>query len=182
MRGGREGLGRRSRSAKARSRMRLELRRVPRALWGLRPGVAVRLGTAVVPNGFELEVPMVTRGIEGRCIVRATGMPQTVVTARSQGICAGDEPALIDPTAASNPHDVSCPTGDGEARCRGVVPRAKNSMTIMRPPQHGHGVGQMRGALSTGAVGSGFGPAFGTARSSRAVVIASLRLPLASKP
>ena len=29
-------------------------------------------------------------------------------------------------------------------RCFGSQPRAKVSMMIMRPPQHGHGVGKMR--------------------------------------
>jgi hypothetical protein len=33
-------------------------------------------------------------------------------------------------------------------RCVGVVPCTKNSMTIMRLPQHEHGAGQMRGPVS----------------------------------
>jgi hypothetical protein len=44
-------------------------------------------------------------------------------------------------------HDVSilmtAPAGD--ARCRGIVPRSKISITIMRPPQRGHGHGSALG-------------------------------------
>ena len=37
-------------------------------------------------------------------------------------------------------HDVSIPMMVTEGcRYRGCIPRSKNSMTIMRPPQHGHG-------------------------------------------
>jgi hypothetical protein len=35
--------------------------------------------------------------------------------------------------------------GAGVGRCLGWQPRAKVSMMIMRPPQHGHGFGSTRG-------------------------------------
>src|SRR6266498_3826189 len=49
-------------------------------------------------------------------------------------------------------HDVSIliAAGAGVGRCFGSQPRAKVSMMIMRPPQHGHGRDSTRGS-STGA-------------------------------
>lgn len=84
---------------------------------------------------------------------------------------------------AQGAHDVSILIGSGDARCLGMVPRAKTSMTNMRAPQHGHGVGQMRGPVSSICVfGSVTGSDFGTASNSRARAIAAARLPLASRP
>lgn len=62
---------------------------------------------------------------------------------------AGDGPAQRDQTAARHPHNVSILIGDGDAWCLGVVPRAKNPITIMRAPQQGHGVDQTRGPVSS---------------------------------
>ena len=48
-------------------------------------------------------------------------------------------------------------------------------MTCMRPPQHGHGVGNTRGSSAAALAGSGLGA---TASSSRALAMLSVRLPL----
>src|ERR1035437_3664522 len=72
--------------------------------------------------------------------------------------------------------------GGGEGRCLGSHPRAKVSMTIVRPPQHGHGRGSMRGSSIAALGGSGCFVGAGTASSSRARAIFSDRLPLASSP
>src|SRR5258708_4519300 len=67
-------------------------------------------------------------------------------------------------------HDVSIliAAGAGGGRCFGSQPRSKVSMTIMRPPQHGHGRGSTRGS-SIAALGvSGSFAGGGTASSSRA--------------
>jgi hypothetical protein len=44
-------------------------------------------------------------------------------------------------------HDVSIlmTMAAGDGLCLGAWPRAKTSMTIMRPPQQGHGRGSTRG-------------------------------------
>ena len=47
--------------------------------------------------------------------------------------------------AGSLGHDVSILPGAG--RHLGSQPRANVSMTIMRPPQHGHGDGRTRGGI-----------------------------------
>ena len=51
-------------------------------------------------------------------------------------------------------HDVSIQAGAlAGAAYRGMAPRAKTSMTIMRPPQQGHGRGKTRGASGFGVLG-----------------------------
>src|ERR1700731_3962337 len=51
-------------------------------------------------------------------------------------------------------HDVSIPIGAVVGRCLGSQPGAKVSMTIMRPPQHGHGCGSTRGSSIAALGGS----------------------------
>jgi len=51
----------------------------------------------------------------------------------------------------------------GEGRCLGSHPRTKVSMTIMRPPQHGHGCGRTRGWSSAASGVSGCFAGAGTA-------------------
>jgi hypothetical protein len=78
-------------------------------------------------------------------------------------------------------HDVSILLGVG--RHFGSQPRAKTSITIMRAPQCGHGLGSTRGAsgvLSGCFCGSAAGGA--TPRSARAVAMLSARLALARSP
>ena len=64
---------------------------------------------------------------------------------------AGADPAAIAASIAvwkrrDRRHDVSIQTGAlAGAAYRGMAPRAKTSMTIMRPPQQGHGRGKTRG-------------------------------------
>jgi hypothetical protein len=81
-------------------------------------------------------------------------------------------------------HDVSIliAAGGGEGRCLGSQPRAKVSMTIMRPPQHGHGCGRTRGWSSVASGVSGCFAGAGTASSSRAWAMFLARLLLASSP
>ena len=66
--------------------------------------------------------------------------------------------------------------GTGVGRCFGSQPRAKVSMMIMRPPQHGHGCGSTRGS-SIAALGvSGSFGRDGTASSLRACAMFAARL------
>jgi hypothetical protein len=53
-------------------------------------------------------------------------------------------------------HEVSIliAAGGGEGRCLGSHPRAKVSMTIMRPPQHGQRCGSTRGSSIAALGGS----------------------------
>jgi hypothetical protein len=54
-------------------------------------------------------------------------------------------------------HDVSILiAAGGVGRCLGSQPRAKVSMMIVRPPQHGHGRGSTRGSSIAALGGSGF--------------------------
>lgn len=62
-------------------------------------------------------------------------------------------------------------------RCRGVAPRAKTSMMIMRPPQHGQA-----GLLGSAAAAVGLPSGFATASSSRARAMLSAHALLANKP
>src|SRR5215471_21510504 len=62
-------------------------------------------------------------------------------------------------------------------RCRGVEPRAKVSMMIMRPLQCGHGSGLLS---SVASAGSAWG--VGTASSSRARAMLSAQAALANRP
>ena len=78
-------------------------------------------------------------------------------------------------------HDVAILLGIG--RHLGSQPRAKTSITIMRPPQRGQGQGSTRGvsvAISGGSCGAAAGGA--TLRSARAFAMFSARLPLAKSP
>src|ERR1700674_599351 len=82
-------------------------------------------------------------------------------------------------------HDVSIliAAGGAAGRWRGVAPRRKISMMIMRPPQHGHGLASVFGSSSALVVSSsGWHGRGGMARSSRARAMLSLREPLAKKP
>ncbi len=66
-----------------------------------------------------------------------------------------------------------------------MEPRAKTSMTIMRPPQHGQGRGSTRGASgsSLSGVSAPLASVTGkTASSARALAMFSTRLPLARRP
>src|SRR5208337_1309350 len=103
----------------------------------------------------------------------------------SREIAAGVEPMQLNGKAAALreglAHDVSNLPGVG--RRLGWQPAANTSITIMRPPQHGHGQGSTRGA--SGAVSDCCcGPAAGgaTSRNARAVAVFSARLALAKSP
>ena len=102
---------------------------------------------------------------------------------------AGPSPAPIAASIAvgkrrQGHHDVSVQTGAARGgQYRGVEPRAKTSMTIMRPPQQGHGRGRTREpsgpVFSGGCVSLATGK---TASSARALAMFSTRLPLARSP
>jgi hypothetical protein len=73
--------------------------------------------------------------------------------------------------------------GVGVGRYLGSHPRANTSMTIMRPPQRGHGQGSTRGSSAPGAFSSSGSTMRGAApSSSRARAMLSARLVLASRP
>ena len=59
----------------------------------------------------------------------------------ARGVVAGSEPAgrIGSGAVRWRSHDVSILITTGVGRCLGSQPRAKTSMTIMRPPQQGHG-------------------------------------------
>ena len=59
-------------------------------------------------------------------------------------------------------------------RCFGSQPRAKVSMMIMRPPQHGHGRGSTRGSSIAAVGASGCSGRDGTASSLRACAMLSM--------
>jgi hypothetical protein len=82
-------------------------------------------------------------------------------------------------------HDVSIliTAVDAEGRERGEPPRWNVSMTIMRPPQHGHGCASGLGSLaSVQLVSPASGCAAGTSSKRRARAMLSARVPLASRP
>jgi len=64
--------------------------------------------------------------------------------------------------------------GAGVGRCFGWHPRAKVSMMIMRPPQHGHGRGSTDGSPGSAALAV-LGSFSGTASSSRACAMFAAR-------
>ena len=64
----------------------------------------------------------------------------------------------------------------------GLPPRAKISTTLMRPPQQGHARSSLKGSSAGGVLSCGGGAAAGALSNSRALAIASVRLPLARKP
>ena len=104
---------------------------------------------------------------------------------------AGADPAAIAANIAvwkqrERRHDVSIQAGAlAGAAYRGMAPRAKTSMTIMRPPQQGHGRGKTRGA-SGSAFSAAPSPlasvAGNTASSARALAMFFARPPFASSP
>ena len=57
----------------------------------------------------------------------------------------------------------------GEGRCLGVEPASNTSMTCMRPPQQGHGVGSTRGSSAPGGSGSTLIAAERTGRRARLI-------------
>src|ERR1700738_2750412 len=78
-------------------------------------------------------------------------------------------------------HDVSILLGVG--RQVGWQPRANTSMTIMRPPQYGHGQGRTRGASGATSGCCCWSAAGGaTSRSARAVAMLWARLVEAKRP
>ena len=82
-------------------------------------------------------------------------------------------------------HDVSIriAIGGHGRRCQGIVPASNVSMTCMRPPQQGQGVGSMRGSSVRAAVlGSGSDRGGGQLSNARALAMAAARLPLARRP
>lgn len=74
-------------------------------------------------------------------------------------------------------HGTHLPAGVGTGGARGWRQRSKNSMTTMRPPQHGHG-----GRVSGGSTGASAPTGSATASNARACARLLLRLPLASRP
>src|SRR5712691_1701472 len=82
-------------------------------------------------------------------------------------------------------HDVSILIAvGGGGRYRGVEPRLKVSMTLMRPPQHGQGWGglSVAAALSGGCCLCAVCAGVAAAISSRARAMVSVLVPLASSP
>ena len=79
-------------------------------------------------------------------------------------------------------HDVSILISVG--RQLGWQPGAKDSMTIIRAPQHGHGYGSTRGVSGDARSGCSGGSALGgaTLRSARAVAMLWARLVEAKSP
>ena len=103
---------------------------------------------------------------------------------------AGPSPAAIAASTAvwkrrERHHDVSAQTGATPGgRYVGTEPRAKTSMTIMLPPQHGHGRGRIRepsGAVFSGGCVS-LPATAKTASNARALAMFPLQLPLARSP
>src|SRR5712691_5300351 len=79
-------------------------------------------------------------------------------------------------------HEVSILIAAAVARYFGSQPRAKVSMTIMRPPQQGHGRGSTRGSsIAALGVSGSFGQG-GTASRLRVCAMFAARLPLAISP
>ena len=78
-------------------------------------------------------------------------------------------------------HDVSILIGLG-GRVRGVAPRSKVSMMIMRPPQHGHGSGGIGGSSSLASASLGSLCVGGTSSNLRERARFSARPPLANRP
>jgi hypothetical protein len=73
-------------------------------------------------------------------------------------------------------HDVSIriAVAAGDRRCVRIVPASNVSMTCMRPPQQGQGLGSVRGpSVRAAAVGSGLGGGGGHSSSSRALAMAA---------
>ena len=101
-------------------------------------------------------------------------------------IAAGVEPAHWNGKAAALTgglaHDVSILISVG--RQLGWQPGAKDSMTIIRAPQHGHGYGSTRGVSGDARSGCSGGSALGgaTLRSARAVAMLWARLVEAKSP
>ena len=82
-------------------------------------------------------------------------------------------------------HDVSIriAIGAGDGWCLGIIPASNVSMTCMRPPQQGQGLGSVRGSsVGAAVVGSGSGGGGGHLSNSRALAMAAVRLPLARRP
>ena len=76
-------------------------------------------------------------------------------------------------------HDVSIriAIGVGDGRCLGIVSASNVSMTCMRPPQQGQGLGSVRGSsVVAAAIGSGSGGGGGHLSNSRALAMAAVRL------
>ena len=91
---------------------------------------------------------------------------------------------LMSPRTGSD-HDVSILITAVEAagRQRGEAPRWNVSMTIMRPPQHGHSCESGLGSsASVQLVSAALGCAAGTSSRRRTRAMLSARVPLASRP
>ncbi len=102
---------------------------------------------------------------------------------RSRSSEAEVQPAIL--SRANLDHDVSILTTavDAAGRVRGEAPRWNVSMTIMRPPQHGHGWESGSGlATSAQLVSATSGCAADTSSRRRARAILPAREPLASRP
>ena len=125
---------------------------VQRALWRLRPDALVAID---VPAHRRVAGPL-AQGRQGACVSLSGGMTgqhrHSVTLEDDRGTSsggAGREPACAGRGAAAHrrAHDVSIliTAIGGDGRCLGICPRSKTSMTIMRPPQHGHGRGNALG-------------------------------------
>lgn len=102
---------------------------------------------------------------------------------------AGQRPAQLradfEALTVGTAHDVSIrfAIGAGDRLCVGIVPASNVSMTCMRPPQQGQGLGSVRGSsVRAAAIGSGLGGGGGHLSKARALAMAAARLPLARKP
>lgn len=107
---------------------------------------------------------------------------------RASMVIASREPAKESPASLSRSdldHDVSIliTTGDAAGRVRGEEPRWNLSMTIIRPPQHGHGCESASGLAASAQLSSpASGRATGTSSRRRARAILPARVPLANRP
>jgi hypothetical protein len=126
--------------------------RVQRALWRLMPGAEVARDVHEQPGvtGAAVESRWCHgAGPNGCGYDRHRHAPRHDYDLGTSSGCAGGWPACASHRARGRcrGHDVSIlitATG-GDARCRGIVPRSKISITIMRPPQRGHGHGSALG-------------------------------------
>src|SRR5262245_5224981 len=97
----------------------------------------------------------------------------------------GELSVRFEGVTVGTPHEVSIliAIGGVDCRCLGIVSAANVSMTCMRPPQQGQGLGSVGGSsVRAAASGSGLGGGGGHLSNSRALAMAAARLPLARRP
>jgi hypothetical protein len=125
---------------------------VQRALWRLKPGAVVAIEVSAhrrIAGPLEPGRRSTRKRLSGVVTDQHRHSIWLEVDLDTRRGGAGRGPACARHRARGQhrAHDVSIQitATTGEARCRGMVPRSKISMTIMRPPQRGHGHGSALG-------------------------------------